>query len=46
MDFPNLGETLISHELRKAEKDFVAKTYILSDTFADWDDLVVVILVG
>ena len=38
MDFPDLGETLIAHELRKAERDFASKTYILSDTFADWLD--------
>lgn len=38
MDFPDLGETLISHELRKAERDFVSKTYILSETFEDWGD--------
>lgn len=39
MDFPDLGETLIAHELRKAERDFVAKTYILHETFTDWADL-------
>lgn len=39
MDFPDLGETLIAHELRKAERDFVSKTYILSETFTDWGDL-------
>lgn len=37
-DFPGTGETLISHELRKAERDFVSKTYILHDTFEDWAD--------
>ena len=39
MDFPELGETLIAHELRKAEKDFVSKTYILHKPFTDWADL-------
>ena len=38
MVFPNLGETLLSYELRKAEKDFVSKTYILYDSFEDWED--------
>lgn len=39
MDFPDLGETLIGHELRKAERDFVSKTYILSETFTGWQNL-------
>lgn len=38
MDFPDLGHTLIAHELRKAEKDFVSKTYILHTPFSNWAD--------